>query len=236
MIIEMNARPGLSIQIANRDGLRWRLRKARGIKVQSDKKGIRLGKDLFGGAIEEDIERISGKDLIGIYEDVVIYDSKRLEAEVTGDNLPSKSNLTEVKTKAKIDTGADSTSIDYDLAIDLGYEKYIKKFEEIKTQYKIDEETMSNKEIKEMSEIINKEFEKMHKRDKNNELPLELETRRIRSSHGSSLRLYVPILLTLGDVTYETLANIYDRSKMSYKIIVGRKSLSRFLVEPSRRV
>src|SRR5690606_18255766 len=46
LIVELNARPGLSIQIANEDGLRWRLKKATGLKVKTTERGIRLAKDL----------------------------------------------------------------------------------------------------------------------------------------------------------------------------------------------
>ncbi|MFS8130431.1 MAG: sugar-transfer associated ATP-grasp domain-containing protein, partial [Candidatus Dojkabacteria bacterium] len=68
LIVELNARPGLSIQLSNDDGLRWRLKKASGIKVKTVEQGVRLGKDLFGGEIEEEIETISGKRMIGITE------------------------------------------------------------------------------------------------------------------------------------------------------------------------
>lgn len=64
VVVEINARPGLSIQIVNRAGLAWRLNKAKDLKVKSISHGLRLGKDLFGGQIEEQIEKISGKDII----------------------------------------------------------------------------------------------------------------------------------------------------------------------------
>jgi alpha-L-glutamate ligase-like protein len=214
MIVELNARPGLSIQLANRDGLRWRLRKARGIKVQSIEKGVRLAKDLFGGYIEEDIERISGKYLIGIYETVVLH-------SIDGNNK-------EVKTKAKIDTGADSTSIDSELASKLGYEEYIESFEEIKRKLGIGDQFSSLSEAKEQVALLNEEIEK-------SEFDIDLRCDWVRSSHGISIRLYAEIELTLGDLKYKTMANIYDRSKLTYKIIVGRKSLSRFLVEPAKK-
>jgi len=67
VIVELNARPGLSIQIANQDSLKWRLRKAKGIKIGKNfEKGIRIAKDLFGGEIQEEIEDISGKIVVGL--------------------------------------------------------------------------------------------------------------------------------------------------------------------------
>ncbi|MBN1331761.1 DUF1704 domain-containing protein [Candidatus Dojkabacteria bacterium] len=99
-IIELNARPGLSIQIANRDGLRWRLRKAAGLKVTSPLKGIRIAKDLFGGQLEEQIEKISGKSIISHIMPVEIIDP----------------NQKKIPALALIDTSRRTTTINYKLA------------------------------------------------------------------------------------------------------------------------
>jgi len=41
--------------------------------------------------------------------------------------------------------------------------------------------------------------------------------------------------MIIRDTKFETLASIYDRSKLTYPVIIGRKSLTRFLVDPSKR-
>jgi hypothetical protein len=56
----------------------------------------------------------------------------------------------------------------------------------------------------------------------------------ILSSHGKSLRPYVKIQIKLKDTTFETNASIFNRSELAYPVIIGRKSLSRFLVDPSK--
>lgn len=206
LIVELTARPGLSIQIANQDGLRWRLKKAKGIKVKSVKQGVRLAKDLFGGEIEESIETISGKELIGIYENITVY------------GLNGK----EESTKAKIDTGADSTSIDKMLASKLGYKDIIDLFDSL--------EMPENMNKKTGFEYMNK-YEEMYL-DKYEQLEA---INLYKSSHGFSLRPVVTVKLKLGDLVFDTKANIYDREHLNYKVIVGRKSLSNFLVEPSRK-
>jgi alpha-L-glutamate ligase-like protein len=264
MIIELNARPGLSIQIANQDGLRWRLRKARGIKVQSIEKGVRLGKDLFGGSVEEDIERISGKYLVGIYENVTLFPIISSDDIITGaaaDNT-SKSNTKsqirtnqdpaeyevaskgkrkavkpqykELTTKAKIDTGADSTSIDLGLARKLGYGKAIDTFEKIVTDFESGDSKHKHSEQSELEVQAGKADtsaaqinEKLTKAGL-----LDYSCESVRSSHGRSFRLYIPITIELGGYKYLTKANIYDRSNLSYQVIIGRKSLNKFLVEP----
>lgn len=218
MIVELNARPGLSIQIANQDGLRWRLRKIRGIKVKSIEKGVRVAKDLFGGEIEEDIERISGKSLIGIYEDVVLHPI----------NSELNNNLKEIKTKAKIDTGADSTSVDLGVANKLGYGSFIEDFERFKQELAIPVE------IPTLEAALSYTEQLMAKIAEQN-YPIRVACESVRSSHGRSLRLYLEMELTLGEQRFTTMANIYDRSNLTYKVIVGRKSLYRFLVEPSRK-
>jgi len=73
VVFEVNARPGLGIQVANQTGLRWRLEKAKGLDVKSIKHGIRLGKNLFGGEVEESIESISGRKVVNIVEKVNVY-------------------------------------------------------------------------------------------------------------------------------------------------------------------
>jgi len=262
MIIELNARPGLSIQIANQDGLRWRLRKARGIKVQSIEKGVRLGKDLFGGSVEEDIERISGKYLVGIYENVTLFpiissdeivstleagkaidtnngSQNRTEQDPSehsskGKHKAVKPQYKELTTKAKIDTGADSTSIDLGLARKLGYSKAIDTFEQIVADFERantaarqedapEVETQSAKADTSASQI-NEALVKAGL--------LDYSCESVRSSHGRSFRLYIPITIELGGYKYLTKANIYDRSNLSYQVIIGRKSLNKFLVEP----
>lgn len=220
MIVELNARPGLSIQIANQDGLRWRLRKVRGIKVKSVEKGVRLAKDVFGGEIEEDIERISGKSLIGIVEDVILHPLEN--------NQMRGKMAKPITIKAKIDTGADSTSVDKSTAVSLGYGRFIEDFEKFKEELNIPTEIAT---IEEAHAFVEQIMEKIRAQ----EYPIRVSCESVRSSHGRSLRLYIEIDLTLGEFRYTTMANIYDRSNLTYKVIIGRRSLSRFLVEPSRK-
>ena len=118
-ILELNARPGLSIQIANLAGLKERLKRVRGIKIKTIEKGVRIGMDLFGGEIEEEVEEISGRRVIGTIEKV----------RLTGKNGKA------VEVEAKIDTGAGYTSISTELAKELGFEKTVEAYEKITHTY-----------------------------------------------------------------------------------------------------
>ncbi len=206
MIVELNARPGLSIQLANNDGIRWRLKKASDIKVKTVERGVKLAKYLFGGEIEDEIETISGKDVIGIYENVTFTDPKGNEITI----------------KAKIDTGADSTSIDKELAIKLGYKELVDSFD----SENVAEDLPREIGLALMNSLQVKMLEKF---------PEQLDQIMfIRSSHGNSLRPSIKINIKLKDTLLETNATIFDRAKMNYPVIVGRKSLLKFLVDPSK--
>jgi hypothetical protein len=205
-IVELNARPGLSIQLANHDGLRWRLKKTQDLKVPSVEKGIKLAKYLFGGEIEDEIETISGKDVIGIYENVTFFDKK----------------TNEITTKAKIDTGADSTSIDEELAIKLGYKDIIDEFDKLD----IPEGLIREDGLRIIASIKIALLEKY---------PGVLEDiDLVKSSHGVSIRPRIRVSLKIKETVFETSANVYDRSKLAYPVIIGRKSLTKFLVDPSK--
>lgn len=102
MILEVNAQPGLKIQIANRSGLRDRLSRVQGLKIVSPKHGIRVAQALFADPKLQ--EKGLGRKVVGSIEVVTIKGYNGLEREV----------------EAKIDTGADSSSIDTVIAHELG--------------------------------------------------------------------------------------------------------------------
>lgn len=102
MILEVNAQPGLKIQIANRAGLKERLARLKGLKIVSPRHGIRVAQALF--ADPKLAERGLGRKTVGAFEEV----------ELIG--LNGKTEIV----NAKIDTGADGSSIDRVLAEELG--------------------------------------------------------------------------------------------------------------------
>lgn len=102
MILEVNAQPGLKIQIANRAGLKERLARVKGLKIISARHGIRVAQALF--ADPKLAERGLGKKSVGRYENI----------EIVGLNGGSEI------VNAKIDTGADISSLDVVVAERLG--------------------------------------------------------------------------------------------------------------------
>lgn len=120
VFLELNARAGLSIQIANLAGLQERMERVNGLKIKTIKRGVNVGMDLFGGDVEEELEEISGKKVIGFREKI----------KITGRNGK------EIEVSAKIDTGAYTSSIDEGLAKKLGFEKTVNEFNAIGKTYK----------------------------------------------------------------------------------------------------
>lgn len=111
VIVEINARPGLSIQIVNREGLAWRLNKAKDLKVKSISQGIRLGKDLFGGQVEEQIEKISGKDIISNVVPLRIYNERVNTEALALIDTSRRSSVIEQETAKKLKLISDSFNL-----------------------------------------------------------------------------------------------------------------------------
>jgi alpha-L-glutamate ligase-like protein/uncharacterized protein (TIGR02421 family) len=72
VLLEINARAGLAVQIANLAPLRKRLERIEGVKVTSPEKGVRIAQDMFGNKIEKEVKKISGKEVIGSMEKVSV--------------------------------------------------------------------------------------------------------------------------------------------------------------------
>ncbi|MBA7496108.1 hypothetical protein ES702_06706 [subsurface metagenome] len=159
IVVEANTRPGLEIQIANLAPLKPRLEKAEGIKIKTTKQAVRLTRDMFGGEIEEELEEISGKKVIGITEPVEIIDRKEKKHSFI----------------AKIDTGILKTQIQ----------------KEIVRQLKLKKKNKEEKPVALFSFIMD-------------------------------------------GLLVETEASIIDDPQIKYEIIIGKKDLKKFLIDPTK--
>jgi len=104
MVLELNAQPGLQIQLANMEGLKKRLERVEDLDVRDAEHGVTLAKALFAGRFENRIALEKGIKTVSVWEEVKIIG-------VSGKH---------VKVYAKVDTGAWRTSIDKGLAKSLG--------------------------------------------------------------------------------------------------------------------
>ena len=105
LVLELNDQPGLSIQLANKAGLKKRLERVEGLEVETVEQGVNIGRTLFASKFAARV-RATGveKSVVGIFESVKIRVGKKERVVVP----------------AKIDPGAYSTSIDGELANKLG--------------------------------------------------------------------------------------------------------------------
>ena len=103
MVLELNAQPGLQIQLANVAGLKKRLLRVDDLNVGSVEQGVKIGKALFGDTHLSGVKLKEGEIAIGVWEKIKLLGIGKRQI-VDG----------------KIDTGAWRTSIDQALATDLG--------------------------------------------------------------------------------------------------------------------
>ncbi len=207
VILELNARPGLSIQLANMAGLKERLERVKGVKIKSVDHGVRVGMNLFGGEIEENIEGLSGKRVIGSIEKVKLIgkDGKEVELE------------------AKIDTGADSSAIDRTLAEELGYSEALKYFDTI---------TSTMPATHEEGDRFSEDLRKRYLRP---DMPDLKDIVFIFASNGVSMRPKIGMTLVIDGQEIAASPTIVDRSTLNYRAIIGRRNLGMFLVDVSKK-
>lgn len=206
VILEINSHPGLGIQIANLTGLRERLERVKGLDIKTVERGIKVAKQLFGGEIAAEIEEMSGRHIIGLREKVTLYGKDGLKEEVL----------------AKIDTGADLTSVDVGLARRLGFGEAISLFEK-----ELVPENLSSQEALKLRRELKKKLIRAHADIKDLAV--------IRSSHGRTLRIKISLDIKLNNEVVSTQATLTDRSQLKFPVIIGKKNLKNFLIDPTKK-
>ncbi len=76
VLLEINARAGLQVQVANMAPLRRRLERIEGVKVNTAEKGVRIAQDMFGIKIEAKADETAGKTVIGTMERLEVIGKK----------------------------------------------------------------------------------------------------------------------------------------------------------------
>lgn len=165
MVLEVNARPGLQIQVANQDSLRTRLERVEHMTVTTSERGVEVAKSLFASSFSEKV--VTGPKVLSVIEPVIL-----------------KGKTMEKVIHAKVDTGAFRSSIDADLAAELGFTENVAK--------------------------------KVY----------------VQSASGNEYRPTGLITYEIAGKKVTTTASIVDRSHLQYPMIIGRRDLRGFLVNP----
>jgi hypothetical protein len=208
MILELNARPGLSIQNANLTPLAKRLKRVEDMEIKDSDKAVRVAKELFSQDVRKDIEEVSGKIVVGYIEPVKIVGQKHLEEKIL----------------AKIDTGAGFTSMDEELAKKLGFSQVIEEINKVEKNV-ASPHSGARATDQDLNEI--KQFLKIKG---------VVNTGVFHSSHGVTRRPMIPLTLFLKKKKIQTKVSIIKRKNLKYQLIIGRADLENFIVDPKKKV
>lgn len=77
MVVELNARPGLQIQIANKAGLRRRLERVEDLTVLNPEHGVKIGQALFASPFTTKLKLTEDQVVISTRELIHVYDSNK---------------------------------------------------------------------------------------------------------------------------------------------------------------
>jgi len=82
MVVELNANPGLSIQIANKAGLRRRLERVEDITVLNAEHGVRIAQALFAENFSDKIKAEEGLTIVSSFENVTVSGQNKVKLEI----------------------------------------------------------------------------------------------------------------------------------------------------------
>ncbi len=131
--------------------------------------------------------------------------------------------------KAKIDTGADSTSIDIKVLERLGYGDILSRYNEL-IKSELQEISIEKLNREECSQLADRLTETAR-----SQIPEIYKVGSIVSSHGKSLRPFLNIKLSIAGSVIDSHSSAYDRSDLTYAVIIGRNNLKQFLIDPSKK-
>jgi len=154
------------------------------------------------------VREITGKPVIKLMEMVIIYPR-------------GNGNNKRVKVRARIDTGASMSSIDEELAEKIGYREVVELDKEYGRMVEVPRMNLKYRTKKDEEEMRRLES-----------IPGVKRTVVIRSSHGFTRRVVVPIVFRIKGVTIKTEASIISRAHLKHPLIIGRKDLRKFIIDP----
>jgi len=120
VVLEVNARPGLSIQICNKAGLKARMAKVEDVEVRSVDQAVSISKYLFGERFSDKVDQKEKNKMVAPLEIIKVKIPKGVKPDFVKSPILKQGKHRVVEVRAKIDTGAFRSSIDKTLAEKLG--------------------------------------------------------------------------------------------------------------------
>ena len=141
MIVELNGFPGLSIQLANRSGLKRRLERVEGLDVRDAEHGVKIAQALFAEHFSDNIKAEGGITIIPTEPTVTVYGDHKEKQIVTG----------------LVNTGRSRSAISMKLAEELGlldFDDLLWQQKEVEGKVPVVEVTYSVKDKKHKTAMV----------------------------------------------------------------------------------
>ncbi|KKR06391.1 MAG: Alpha-L-glutamate ligase-related protein [candidate division WS6 bacterium GW2011_GWF2_39_15] len=217
LVIEINARPGLGIQVANKIGLKKRLEQVKEIEIKSMKHGIRVAKNLFGGEVEEEIESISGKTVVNLIEKVTLFYKSDTDETVSKKKVERNKEIV----KAMLDTGITTSRIDWGIASRLGFYKALDFFK----KSNVPDTFPTLKDAQMFIDTIGSET--LQHKD-------ILRLAKVSDETGLHVLPVVEIEIRIAGETKKVEMVVSSQKAMIYPLLIGRKELNNYLIDTSK--
>lgn len=218
LIVELNARPGLGIQVANRAGLRVRLERVEGLKIKSINRSVRIAKNLFGGEVSEEIEQISGKQIVNLVEKIRIYHKPKTRMKRRRIKIKRKSQII----KVLLDTGILTSRIAKQIASQIGFIDAIKYFRKMNIP-------KSFETFKDAQDYIDEYSNKICKH------PDIVRLAKISESGKIKVKPVLKVKIKISGIQKTIEAILSTREHLTYQLLIGRNELKEFLIDASKR-
>mgnify|MGYP001293365643 CR=1 FL=1 len=218
VIFEINARPGLGIQVANREGLRERLKRVEGLSIKSIKHGISVSKNLFGGQVEKEIETVSGKTVVNLIEKINVF--HKIKTRIKRKRTKTVKNKREV-VNALLDTGTITSRIDWGLAATIGYYDALNYFISCNIPKSFSSFIDAQEYIDKNTEVITKH-------------PDIIRLAKISEDGKVHVRPVIEVDIKIAKEIKKIEMVIGNRTDMLYPVLIGRKDLKDYLIDPSK--
>lgn len=213
VILEVNGHPGLEIQNANRLSLRDRLERVAGLEIESAQHGLKVSRELFrktkpvAATSSVPLSTVGEQIILGIFETAEVTDKKQTSHTV----------------RALVDTGLASTTITKELAIKLGFGDAMTALDNI-----VLPGTVAADRAQAVEESYRHAIRGLHED--------VIDIVAVRSGGQYIIRPKLPLRFRLRKKLITTEVAVALDNRLSYPMIIGRRDLAGFLINPTNTV